>query len=62
METNRHAYGKGVGNWIELNFINLTIDEVGLYPRIPHKEELAALRNALDKKESKVVLLNLYMN
>ena len=33
------------------DFILCTIDVVGLYPNIPHKEGLEAIRKALDKRE-----------
>ena len=33
------------------DFILCTVEVVGLYPNIPHKEELEAIRKALDKRE-----------
>ena len=33
------------------NVILVTADEVGLYPSIPHKARLKALKNALEKRE-----------
>ena len=38
------------------DFILCTIDVVGLYPNIPHKEGMEAIRKALDKRR-KVLLL-----
>ena len=35
------------------DFILCTIDVVGLYPNIPHKEGLEAIRKALDKREGR---------
>ena len=37
------------------DFINCTIDVVGLYPNIPHKEGLEAIRKALDKQEDQTI-------
>ena len=34
---------------LPLDFILCTIDVVGLYPNVPHKEGLEAIRKALDK-------------
>ena len=36
-------------------FILCTIDVVGLYPNIPHKEGLEAIRKALDKREDQTI-------
>ena len=38
------------------NFILCTIDVVGLYPNIPHKEGLEARRKTLDKRENQTTL------
>ena len=37
------------------DFILCTIDVVGLYPNIPHKEGLEAIRKALDKREDQTI-------
>ena len=37
------------------DFILCTIDVVGLYPIIPHKEGLEAIWKALDKREGKII-------
>ena len=37
------------------NVILCTIDVVGLYPNIPHEEGLAAIKEALDKREDKSI-------
>ena len=37
------------------DFILRTIDVVGLYPNIPHKEGLEAIRKALDKREDQTI-------
>ena len=37
------------------DFILPTIDVVGLYPNIPHKEGLEAIRKALDKREDQTI-------
>ena len=37
------------------NAILCTIDVVGLYPNIPHKEGLASIRNHVDNRENKEV-------
>ena len=36
-------------------FILCTIDVVGLYPNIPHKEGLEAIRKAPDKREDQTI-------
>ena len=38
-----------------LDFILCTIDVVVLYPNIPHKDGLEAIRNALDKREDQTI-------
>ena len=37
------------------DLILCTIDVVGLYPNIPHEEELMAIRNALDTRKDKTI-------
>ena len=37
------------------DFIHYTIDAVGLYPNIPHKEGLETIRKALDKREDETI-------
>ena len=37
------------------DFILCTIDVVELYPNIPHKEGLEAIRKALDKREDQTI-------
>ena len=37
-----------------------TIDFVGLYPNIPHEDELVAMRKALDAREDKTVSTDSY--
>ena len=37
------------------DFILCTIDVVGLYPSIPHKEGMEAIRKALDKRENQTI-------
>ena len=37
------------------DFILCTIDVVGLYPNIPHKEGLEAIRKELDKREDQTI-------
>ena len=40
------------------DFILCTIDVVGLYPNIPHKEGLEAIRKALDKREDQTISMD----
>ena len=37
------------------DFILCTIDVLGLYPNIPHKDELQAMQKALDKQEGQTI-------
>ena len=37
------------------DFIRCTIEVVGLYPNIPHKNGLEAIRKALDKREDQTI-------
>ena len=37
------------------DFIRCTIDVVGLYPNIPHKNGLEAIRKAFDKQEDQTI-------
>ena len=49
---------KKIANLIPLpdDVILCTIDIVGLYPNIPHREGLIAIRRALDTKKDKAIL------
>ena len=40
---------------LPVDFILYTIDVVGLYPNIPHKEGLEPIRKALDKREDQTI-------
>ena len=40
------------------DLILCTIDVVGLYPNIPHKEGLGAIRKALDKQEDQTISMD----
>ena len=39
-------------------FFLYTIDVVGIYPNIPHKEGLEAIRKALDKREDQIISID----
>ena len=40
---------------LPVDFILYTIDVVGLYPNIPHKEGLEGILKALDKREDQTI-------
>ena len=40
------------------DFILCTIDVVGSYPNIPHKEGMEAIQKALDKREDQTISTN----